>query len=56
MSCRDAKEVDSPQLLGMEPERLLLYSATVARLSKQSVEPQLEGRVPFNSFPCTYSP
>ena len=53
MSCRDAKEVDSPQLLGMVPDRLLLYSATVARLSKQSVDPQLAGRVPFSSLPCT---
>lgn len=51
MSSRDAKEVDSPQLLGMVPDRVLLYTARVAKLSKQSVEPQLDGKDPFSSLP-----
>lgn len=56
MSCRDAKEVETPQLLGMLPDRLLLCTARVMMLSKHSVEPQLAGSVPFNSLPCRYRP
>ena len=56
ISSRDAKEVESPQELGMEPDRVLLYRARVAKLSKQSVDPQLDGRVPFSPFPWTYKP
>ena len=53
---RDAKEVESPQVAGMLPDRLLLCSAMVDRLAKQLVVPQVEGRLPLSPLPCRDKP
>ena len=47
--------MDPPQVVGMLPDRLLLCRASVARLTKQSVAPQADGKVPLTLLFCTNS-
>ena len=55
-SARDAKEVETPQVAGTVPLRLLLCRAKVDRLAKQLGVPHVDGRVPVTVLPCKEKP